>query len=123
MLGGAPTELLVTQPLSALKARHKYRICQTAAGNINAVAINDSGLGLIGGNASTVAYIATVQSNIASANLTLTLPTNSDILSVAINNSGKGLVGGKNGHTIGGFGAYAAILYPSSNILQPILNL
>ena len=84
-------------------------------GQINSVAINTSGAGIVGGldSNSNAAYAALISSGGAVTNLPNAggpgnLPSNGEITSVAINNSGAGIVGGTDTNNYG----YAALVSP-----------
>ena len=85
---------------------------------ILSVAINSSGVGLIGGGGNyylggTPAYAAIVGPGNSVITLTLNLSSlSSEINSVAINNAGVGLIGGKNDSS----GAYAALVAPGGQV-------
>ncbi|MCX6990869.1 MAG: autotransporter domain-containing protein [Chlamydiae bacterium] len=76
----------------------------------NIVAINGSGIGLIGGQNGTAAYAAFVGPGSSAEPLTISISTGF-IDSVAINSSGLGLIGGRNGSA-----AYAAFVGPGSSV-------
>ena len=64
---------------------------------VNSVAINNLGVGLIGGGTvSAPGYAALVSPNGIASTLSGTLPINGPISSVAINDAGEGLIGGSN---------------------------
>ena len=87
-------------------------------GVIYNVAINNGGLGLIGGRniGSSSAYAALVSPQGSVNQLSGDrLPTNGAILSVAINNAGSGLIGGQN---VGSNSPYAALVSPQGSVNQ-----
>jgi hypothetical protein len=93
---------------------------------INSVAINETGVGLIGGsNDSNAAYAALVSSDQSSPTVVLSgLPstTSSYIASVGINNSGSGIIGGTFGNPSSDPG-YAALVSPGGQVTPLSVNI
>lgn len=80
------------------------------AGQINGVALNDVGVGLLGGNNGSNFYAALVQSDLTLQPLFTDLISGS-IKSVALNNAGIGLIGGQTGSD-----NYAALVAPNGTL-------
>ena len=83
-------------------------------GFIHSTALNDDGIGLIGGEGITFLYAAYVTAN-GAVNLIDTTPLAGGHLAVAINDEGSGIIGGSST-----LGAYAAFVTPSAAAPSPL---